>query len=95
MGIIEFGRAYNTLISLQGAAREGARSLALGNESATVDTSVRTATITRVDIVNQTPCAAPGGVATVQVAQNFDFNIPFVPLNIITIQATASMRCGL
>lgn len=95
MGIIEFGRAYNTLISLQGAAREGARSLALGNSSATVETDVRAATISRVDIINQTACPAAGGTATVQVAQNFDFSIPFVPLNIITIQATASMRCGL
>jgi Flp pilus assembly protein TadG len=95
MGIIEFGRAYNTLISLQGAAREGARSLALGNATATVEASVRSATLAQVDLINQTPCPAAGGTATVQVAQNFDFNIPFVPLNVLTIQATASMRCGL
>ncbi len=32
MGIIEFGRAYNTQISIQAAAREGARELALRHE---------------------------------------------------------------
>ena len=37
MGIIEFGRAYNTQISIQAAAREGARELALRKSSADVD----------------------------------------------------------
>ena len=32
MGIIEFGRAYNAQVSIQAAAREGARELALRHE---------------------------------------------------------------
>ena len=36
MGIIEFGRAYNTQVSIQAAAREGARELALGHDAEVV-----------------------------------------------------------
>ena len=43
MGIIEFGRAYNTQISIQAAAREGARELALHKSSSDVDARVRAA----------------------------------------------------
>ena len=37
MGIIEFGRAYNAQVSIQAAAREGARELALRHGSTEVE----------------------------------------------------------
>ena len=43
VGIIEFGGAYSAQVSIQGAAREGARALALGESSANVDSVTRSA----------------------------------------------------
>jgi len=95
VGIIEFGRAYNVIISLQGAVREGARSLALGENSTTVDSVVRSSTTITIDSITQTPCPVAGGTATVKANQIFTFGIPFVPLGSMTLAAQASMRCGL
>ena len=97
MGIIEFGRAYNTQISLQAAAREGARELALGKSD--VEARVRSAALpVAVDsITHSAPCSATGdGQATVEVKvkNEFTFRIPFVPdLGAKTLSATAVMRC--
>ncbi len=95
VGIIEFGRAYSVVISLQGAVREGARSLALGQNSTTVNSVVRSSTAVTIDGIIQTPCPVAGGTATVKANQLFTFGIPFVPLGSVTLEAKASMRCGL
>ena len=95
VGIIEFGRAYNVVISLQGAVREGARSLALGENSITVDSVVRSSTAITIDSITQTPCPLAGGTATVKANQLFSFGIPFLPLGSMSLEAKASMRCGL
>lgn len=95
VGIVEFGRAYNVVISLQGAVREGARSLALGENASTVENAVRSSTAITIDAVTQTPCPVAGGTATVGANQQFSFGIPFLPLGSMTLEAKASMRCGL
>ena len=97
MGIIEFGRAYNTQISMQAAAREGARALALGKSAAEVDTRVRDAAPSvAIDSISQTPCPSSGeGQARVVISESFTFGIPFVPLGTKTLTATGVMRCGL
>ncbi|MHB1089691.1 MAG: TadE family protein [Ilumatobacteraceae bacterium] len=95
VGIIEFGRAYNVVISLEGAVREGARSLALSESSATVANIVRSSTAITIDEITQTPCPLAGGTATVKANRLFTFGIPFVPLGSVTLEAKASMRCGL
>lgn len=95
VGIIEFGRAYSVVISLQGAVREGARSLALGEDSTTVADVIRSSTAITIDGITQTPCPVAGGTATVWANQLFTFGIPFVPLGSLTLEAKASMRCGL
>lgn len=95
IGIIEFGRAYNTQLSLQSAAREGARALALGNSSTAVTARVGAATPVAVDQVTQVPCTTAGGSASVTVRESFEFGIPFVPLGARTLEATGVMRCGL
>ena len=99
IGIIDFGRAFNAQVSIQGAAREGARSLALGRSSAEVATAVNGAAGAVVPSgIAQTPCPTPvlaTSQATVTVSSTFDFNIPFVSLGTRTLNATARMRCGL
>jgi Flp pilus assembly protein TadG len=95
VGIIEFGRAYNVSIAMQGAAREGARALALGRSATDVANITRNSTNVRIDGIAQTPCTQAGGQARVVVSHNFRFGIPFVPLGNRTIASSASMRCGL
>ncbi len=93
-GIIEFGRAYNTQISLQGAAREGARALALGNSAAAAVDASSGVAIT-VSSSSGCPDGDSDAYATVTTAAEFTFSIPFVNLGTKTLHATASMRCGL
>ena len=95
VGIIEFGRAYNTQIALQGAAREGARALALGQSaSAAVDASRGDITMS-VSSSSGCPAGDDDAFATVTTSTNFTFGIPFVPIGTKTLSANASMRCGL
>jgi Flp pilus assembly protein TadG len=95
LGIIEFGRAYNAQVSIQAAAREGARELALRHSSAQVVSATRDgAPSVTIDSIAQTPCPATGdGKATVKVTEKFSFMaLPFGPLD---LTATGVMRCGL
>ena len=101
VGIVDFGRAYSAQVSITGAAREGARTLALGGSSAAVVQSVNDAAHpASVTSIQQTACPpnSPGtstAAAKVVVSASFTFGIPFVPLGTRTFSATASMRCGL
>lgn len=93
VGIIEFGQAYNTQIALQGAAREGARALAL-------DEDVNAAVTAAAGGINMTVspnggCSGGAAYASVTTSTVFTFSIPFVTLGSKTLDATASMRCGL
>jgi Flp pilus assembly protein TadG len=99
LGVIEFGRAYNTQIALQGAAREGARALALGGSaSAAVADAHGLPDSVVVSTATPRTCAVPpkpDTYATVRTSTNFTFGIPFIPLGSISLSAEASMRCGL
>jgi Flp pilus assembly protein TadG len=96
VGLLEFGRAYNVQLSIQGAAREGARALALGQPSATVEQAVKAAApAVSIDTVVQTACPTAGGTATVTVTKKVTFSIPFVSLGTRNLSAQAAMRCGL
>ena len=101
VGIIEFGRAYSAQVSIQGAAREGARSLALKESSGAVDSAVQGAAGS-AQVTSVTKAACPAVVsgattayATVTVNATFTFSIPFVSLGTKNMSATARMRCGL
>lgn len=101
VGIVEFGRAYSAQVSIQGAAREGARSLALKESSREVDEAVDRAAGS-ADVTSVTKDACPDGststspeYATVTVNATFTFSIPFVSLGTTNLSATARMRCGL
>jgi Flp pilus assembly protein TadG len=95
-GIIEFGRAYNATISMQAAAREGVRELALRRPAGEVDAAVRDAAPSvDIDSISQSACPATGdGEARVVVTEGFTFSIPFIPLGTRTLSATGVMRCG-
>lgn len=45
LGIMEFGRAYNTQISLTNAAREGVRVMAISNDPAAARTAAKNAAV--------------------------------------------------
>ena len=94
LGIIEFGRAYNAQVSIQAAAREGARELALGNTSEVEGATRDGAPTVTIDSIGQTPCPASGeGQAKVTITESFSFMVlPFGPLD---LTATGAMRCGL
>jgi Flp pilus assembly protein TadG len=96
VGLLQFGRAYSVMISLEGAAREGARSLALGEPTATVETKTRSAApAVVIDSVSQQKCTQAGGQAVVIAKKNITFSIPLVPTMTKTLEAQAAMRCGL
>ena len=101
VGIIEFGFAFSAQVSIQGAAREGARALALGESAgavvAAVDSASGSATVTDVAT---TGCPAGStststAYATVTVQAEHTFRTPFLPLGTRTLTATGRMRCGL
>jgi Flp pilus assembly protein TadG len=102
VGITQFGLAYSAKVSIQGAAREGARALALGESAAAVDTAVNGAAgVATVTSIVKTACPAnsPSGstaYATVTVKATYTLSIPFFPGNgTKPMSATARMRCGL
>ena len=95
MGIIEFGRAYNAQVSIQAAAREGARELALRHGSTAVESATRDGAPTvTIDGISQSACPPSGdGKAEVTITESFSFLVlPFGPLD---LTATGAMRCGL
>ena len=95
LGIVEFGRAYNAQVSIQAAAREGARELALRHPSGAVDAATRAAAPSvEIDTITQTPCPPSGdGMAKVKITEQFSFMA--LPLGPRSLNATGAMRCGL
>lgn len=95
-GIISFGRAYNTTISMRSAAREGARAAALGDGAAEVETVTRAAAPSAdIDSVTLTQACTEGedGQAVVLVETSFEFMIPFAVVAERTLTAEGVMRC--
>lgn len=99
-GIIEFGRAFNTQISLQSAVREGAREAALGgsNAEAVAATQAAAPSVDGASLIVTVLQDCPGGSdgeARVLAQIDFEFNIPFMALGTKTLEAEGVMRCGL
>ncbi len=100
IGVVEFGRAYSAKISVTHAAREGVREYALTQDaSAGSAAALAAATSLKPGSMTTSPsgCAGVsdfGDPASMVVTYDFNFNIPFVPLNGVTIQAKGVMRCG-
>lgn len=109
-GMVDFSRAYNAHISLSGAAREGARVLALGTGDPVQVTKDAAPTISEpIDVVCPpdgcaSACANAGDQATVRASIQFDYITPVSGLmsivggdalaSPITITGIGVMRCG-
>lgn len=96
VGVIEFGRILNVHISTSGAAREGARVMAIENDPvAATDAAITGApalalTASHVAI-SPSPCI-PGDPVTVTVTYPFD--LPLMFLSGSNVVGTGVMRCG-
>lgn len=103
-GIVEFGRAYMTDISVTHAAREGSRAYAITRgsadaataESAAIEAAERTvAPEIRPKLSFGFTDCEPGSPAYVVVTYlNYDLLIPFVSRGTVDLSATGVMRCG-
>lgn len=104
-GIVDFARAYNVHISLSGAAREGARVLALGTGDP-VQTTIDAAPSVPLDPgdIITTSCPNPGDPARVEASYEFTYITPISGLmdmvggsaltSPITLTGIGVMRCG-
>jgi Flp pilus assembly protein TadG len=96
-GIFEFGRAYNTQNSLSGAAREGARVMAITNDSgAATDATIAAAPSVNPPpsvAINPTPCST-GATVTVTATRVQAYNIPFYGSASFNLTGRGVMRCG-
>jgi Flp pilus assembly protein TadG len=102
MGIVEFGRAYNTQLSIEAAAREGVRELALDHTNAAATTAITDrdgSANLQASNITLTRCPAQPWTATstakVDITKQFSFDIPLMPAFSRTLTAKAVMRCGL
>jgi Flp pilus assembly protein TadG len=98
MGIISFGRAYNSKVELTGAVREGARALALGKTTTDAETIVRNAapSVGTITFSNEATCTAGSTTdATITASVDMSYSIPFVSEGTWTLSQTGVMRCGL
>jgi Flp pilus assembly protein TadG len=103
-GIIEFGRAYNAQVSLTGAAREGARHMAVTWDAAGV-TAAKSKVVAAAALDSNVavsisvggaadaPCA-PSKDATVEATYPLPYTIPLVGQGTWTVKGKAVMRCG-
>ncbi len=94
VGIVEAGRVLAAQVALQGAARDGARVLALGGSASEVEQAAR-ATAGPAEVVGivQSGCDGDGGDAVVTVTARHRWRIPFVDIGERDWSATARMRC--
>lgn len=94
-GIIEFGRAYNAKVALQGAVREGARVHALdsGDPVSTIKNAAPSLDEGLLTVETSTSPCTPGDEASVTATYPFEYNIPLFGSATQTISATGVMRC--
>ena len=101
-GIISFGTAYNTKISLTSGVREGARLLALGDTNANAIQRVKDATTTLnpalqtsdITILETCPPGSTTGKGRVSASYSLPYNYIFKK-GTWTISVVGVMRCGL
>lgn len=97
LGIVEFGRAYQTQATLAAAAREGVRILAIQDDAAAARAAVQTASavlepgVSDADIaVTAVPCDAGNAIVTIT------YHLPFLTGFFgdgINLTADGVMRC--
>lgn len=98
LGIMEFGRAYYTQITLANAAREAARTMAVLNDPAAARLAARAAAVVEpgladAQIALSPPACAPGGTATVVITYQLQSMTGFFGPG-WQLTGRAAMRCG-
>lgn len=96
--IMEFGRLYNIQISLTGAAREGARSMAINNavpgaKAATID-AAPSVPLTAPEITVSPAVCAAGSTVTVTVEHTVDLISGYLPYSSMKLTGKGVMLCG-
>ena len=94
-GTIEFGRAYNTKISLTHATREGVRVYIVeGDSGAGIDATRNAATSLNPALMSvSTTACNPGDPAEVRATYPFTLAIPFFGSSTFDLTAVGVMRC--
>ena len=109
-GLIDFGLAFTAKSTLTHAAREGVRVLALTNDPARVDATVRAAAVglinpdTNLEVDTAASCVR-GAEATVTARYEYTYLTPLADLlamlpgpstfgDSVELEATGVMRCG-
>jgi Flp pilus assembly protein TadG len=99
-GIFEFGRAFSIQVQLSGAAREGARVMAIQNDAAAARDATRAAApaigapLTNGEIGVVPASCTPGAAVTVTANRSINFNIPLFDAGTFNLQGVGVMRCG-
>jgi Flp pilus assembly protein TadG len=100
MGVIDFGLAFHTKLSMSAAAREGVRVMAISNDAAKARTTIRNAagpsvSLTDAQIFVTSTCTA-GANAEVTITFPVQSLTGFFAEMVAgeTIQTRAEMRCG-
>ena len=96
-GIIEFGRLYNSQVTLTHAAREGIRDYVIFQDPVQAEDTARQAVSATFDpapmVITMSACDA-GDPTTMTITYSFRLRIPFLGDNIITIVTEGVMRGG-
>jgi Flp pilus assembly protein TadG len=99
-GIFEFGRAFSIQVQLSGAAREGARVMAIQGDAAAARNATRAAApaigapLTNGEITVAPAACSPGAPVTVTANRSINFNIPLFNVGTFDLQGVGVMRCG-
>jgi Flp pilus assembly protein TadG len=95
-GTIEFGRVLNTQIALTGAAREGARVMAIHNDPTQAEGAVlQAASMSPAPTVVVTPTSCTrGDNVTVRAQRQVPISVPFFGSPTFSLEGVGVMRCG-
>ena len=94
-GIVQFGLALNTKLTLTHAAREGARAAVVGSNATTAVKDAATGLDLKTSDIDVVPCddGTVGEQAEVEASTEFELSIPFMELGDMTLSSRAVMRC--
>lgn len=95
-GLVTAARAFNAQITLTHATREGVRVLAVTGDQAVAEAATVSAatSLDPIDLSVSAAVCVPGDPTSVSATYPFDYSIPFVGSQTITLTSTAVMRCG-
>ena len=95
-GLVTASLAFNAQITLTHATREGVRVLAVTGDQALAEAATVSAatSLDPIDLSVSAAVCVPGDPTSVSATYPFDYSIPFVGSQTITLTSTAVMRCG-